>query len=169
MKRYCFDNSGLSNPHETMPEDIPVYAPLWREIMAFIAKGEIATTAEIYGQMCKIRRDLGKCIQDNKGQILLEVGDVSWDFQAYINHFVRMQKAHHAHISEYSHSGSKRTIDLPDLSVIALAKCLELPVVSMEVTAHPSPDKRRIPDICAAEGVVHHTFNDFLRFEKIGT
>ncbi len=152
-----------------MPEDIPVYAPLWRQIIAFIQKGEMAATAEIYAQMCRIRGDLGECIQAHKADILLEVGDRNWNFQTYLSHFKRMQKAHHAHISEYSHGGSKRTIDLPDLSIIALAKALDLPVVSMEVTALPSQDKRRIPDICVAEGVVHYTFNDFLRLEKIGS
>lgn len=57
---------------------------------------------------------------------------------------------------------------MPDLTIIALGRTLGLPVVSMEVTALPSPDKRRIPDICDLEGVVHHTFNEFLKIERIG-
>ena len=151
-----------------MPEDIPVYAPLWGQIRDFILSVQIATTAEIYAQMCRITGAVGQCINDSKTSLLMEVGDPSWNFAAYIQHFKRMQISYHAHISEYSHSGSKRTIDLPDLTIIALARTLALPVVSMEVTALPSPDKRRIPDICSLEGVAHHTFNDFLRIEKIG-
>lgn len=169
MKRYCIDTSGFSNPHETMPEDIPVYAPLWDQLRAFILTGSVATTPELYFQMCKITGEFGQCLSDNKPLIVMEVGDDSWDFPTYIQHFKRMQVAYHAHISEYSHAGSKRTIDLPDLSIVALARTLNLPVVSMEVTALPSPDKRRIPDICNLEGVAHHTFNEFLRIERIGS
>jgi Domain of unknown function (DUF4411) len=101
--------------------------------------------------------------------LLMEVGDASWDFEAYIRHYNRMQTAYHAHISEYSHGGSKRTIGLTDMTIVALAKTLDLPVVSMEASVrHQSPDKRRIPDICHAEGLVHYTFNEFLKKEGIG-
>jgi hypothetical protein len=57
---------------------------------------------------------------------------------------------------------------LNDMSIIALAKCLELPVVSMEtrIIDLNSSSKRRIPNICDAEGIVHHTFNEFLRTER---
>lgn len=98
----------------------------------------------------------------------MEVGDASWDSLTYIKHYKRMQLQYHAHLSEYAHGGSKKTIGLKDLTIISLAKTLGLPVVSMEVTALASPTKRRIPDICAAENVLHHTFNDFLRIEGIG-
>lgn len=151
-----------------MPEDIPVYTPLWNGVKSFVLTGAVAATSEIYGQMCKIPGSFGQCVNDNKALILMEVGDSSWNFATYIDHFKRMQIQYRAHISEYSHIGSKRTIDLADLTIIALARTLELPVVSMEVTAHPSPDKRRIPDICDLESVVHHTFNDFLKKERIG-
>ena len=169
MKRYCFDTSGFSNPHETMPEDIPIYVPLWAQMVEFVESGAVAATTEIYSQMCKIPDDFGECLRQNKARILLEVGDASWSFQTYIDHFTRMQRQYHAHISEYSHAGSKRTIDIPDLTIIALGRTLGIPVVSMEVTTGQSPDKRRIPDICLMEGVVHRTFNEFLKDEKIGT
>ena len=151
-----------------MPEDIPIYAPLWEQMKAIVAAGDIAATTEIYAQMCKIDGAFGQCIKESKAHILLEIGDSSWDFNSYIRHFNRMQQTYHAHISEYSHGGSKRTIDLPDLTIIALGRTLGIPVVSMEVTAQQSPDKRRIPDICSMEGIVHYTFNDFLRIEGIG-
>lgn len=77
MKRYCFDNSGFSNPHETMPEDIPIYAPLWQKMKDFVLTGEIAATSEIYFQMCKIPGSFGQCLRDNKSLILMEVGDPS--------------------------------------------------------------------------------------------
>ena len=66
-------------------------------------------------------------------------------------------------------SGSAKTICLNDLTIIALAKTLGLPVVSMErlVSEGPGTKKRRIPNICKAEGVEHLSFNDFLRREKL--
>lgn len=43
MKRYCFDTSGISNPVETMPDDI--FESLWLKVIAVIEAGEIAVTA----------------------------------------------------------------------------------------------------------------------------
>jgi hypothetical protein len=169
LKRYCFDNSGFSNPHETMPEDIPIYAPLWGKLQEFVLSGFVAVTWEIYREMCHITGGFGQCINDNKDLLLMEVGDPSWDSLAYIDHYKRMQLRYHAYLSEYAHSGSKKTIGLKDLTIISLAKTLGLPVVSMEVTALPSPIKRRIPDICAEENVLHLNFNEFLRIEGIGS
>lgn len=168
MKRYCFDNSAFSNPHETMPEDIPAYEPLWAHLTEFVLTGQIAVTKEIYDEMCHIPGNFGQCLRDNGELLLLEVGDDSWNSVAYIAHYKRMQKQYEAFISEYAQGGSKKTIGLKDLTIIALAKTLKLPVVSMEKTAMPSETKRRIPDICDAENVLHHTFNDFLRLEGIG-
>jgi hypothetical protein len=70
-------------------------------------------------------------------------------------------------ISEYN-GGSKKTVCLDDISIVALAKTLKVPVVSMEapVTA-ASTKKLRIPDVCALEAVEHLRFNEFLRKEKL--
>ena len=168
MKRYCFDNSAFSNPHETMPEDIPAYAALWGQTRDYVLTGQIAVTTEIYQEMCHIPGEFGQCLNDNKELLLMEVGNESWDGLAYIDHYKRMQKQYAAFLSEYSHGGSKKTIGLKDLTIVALAKTLGLPVVSMEKSALPSDTKRRIPDICAAESVPHHSFNEFLRLEGIG-
>ncbi len=81
-----------------------------------------------------------------------------------------MQEHYAEFISEYSHGGSKKTIGLKDLTIISLAKTLTLPVVSMEKPVRASSHKkRRIPDICDAESVLHYSFIDFLRFEGIGS
>ena len=54
------------------------------------------------------------------------------------------------------------------MSIIALAKTLELPVLSMETRVRDSNSKKRkIPNICDEEGVPHIIFNDFLRNEGI--
>jgi hypothetical protein len=77
-----------------------------------------------------------------------------------------MNMEHHKFISEYN-GGSKKTVGLNDMSVIALAKSLGLPLVSMEVSVQSSSVKRRIPDVCAIEAVEHLSFSDFLRKERI--
>ena len=79
-----------------------------------------------------------------------------------------MQVDHKDFISEFT-GGSARTICLNDLTIIALAKTLGLPLVSMErlVSEEPGSKKRRIPNICNAEGVKHLAFNNFLRREGL--
>jgi dephospho-CoA kinase len=50
------------------------------------------------------------------------------------------------------------------MTIIALAKTLGLPVVSMEKFIHQQDSKnRRIPNICQMEGIQHLDFNQFLR------
>jgi hypothetical protein len=164
VKKYCFDTSGLSTPFEAMPEDI--HHSMWGRVKAMIAAGQFAATAEIYDEMVHIGGDLGANLKANKKQILLEVGDSSWDFTAYTTIAAELQETHHDFISEYC-GGTPRTVCLADISIIALAKSLTLPVVSMELPVRQASTKRKIPDVCRLEGVQHMTFNDFLRAESI--
>jgi len=96
----------------------------------------------------------------------MEIAKGHWDWQGYVSQTNAMNAAHHAFISEYS-GGSARTISLNDLSIVALAKTLGIPLVSMEVSAKPSVTKRRIPDVCQIESVKHISFSDFLRANNI--
>ena len=166
MKRYCFDTSGISNPLETMPEDI--HKTMWAGFCVRIEAGHIAATTEIYEEMCHIPGPVGTCIVECKKQIVVEVGENDWDWRTYIGHVQRMQVGHKNFISEFT-GGSARTICLNDLTIIALAKTLGLPLVSMErlVSEEPGSRKRRIPNICNAEGVEHLAFNNFLRREGL--
>jgi hypothetical protein len=167
MKRYCVDMSGFSNPasEEYMPQDI--YVSLWAKIHEMIIAGHVAVTEEIYEEMVHIAAPLGTCIKENRRALLLDVDDETWDSPSYLEHAVRMQDDHQPFIREFN-GGSKGMIGLNDLSIVALAKTLKLPVVSMEKRkAHQSATKRGIPDICDFENVPHMTFNDFLRAEGI--
>lgn len=165
MKKFCLDTSGLSNPLELMPADI--YVSLWAQIQARIVNGDLACTAEIYDELTHLEGAVGDCIRDNESNLRLEVGDASWDFAAYLEHATRMQVEYAAFLRE-NLSGKKGTVGLNDLSIIALAKTLALPVISMEkAKAHQSDKLRQIPDICALEKVPHMTFNDYLRAEGI--
>lgn len=148
-----------------MPEDI--YGGLWQQVISRISSGDFAVTAEIYSELEHIQGDVGESIRANEINLVLEVGDPGWAFQDYIAHAARMQLDHANFIRE-NLGNKKGTIGLNDLSVIALAKSLALPVISMERRkAHQTANLRQIPDICDAEAVVHMTFNDFLRAEGI--
>lgn len=165
MKKYCMDTSGLSNPLESMPEDI--HASLWNEVRTRVIAGSLAVTAEIYSELEHIPGDFGDCLRENEVNLLLEVNDASWPFVDYINHATRMQIEHARFIRE-NLNNKKGTVGLNDISIIALAKALKLPVISMEKRkAHQSPTLRQIPDICDAERVIHMTFNDYLRAEGV--
>lgn len=164
-KKYCLDTSGFSNPLEAMPQDIHV--SLWNQIKMVIASGNLAVTQEIFGELRHIQGGVGECIMANEANILLEIGNIGWPFEEYIEHAKRMQRTHAAYIRENC-GGKKSTIGMNDLSIIALAKTLSLPVVSMEkAKAHQSEKWRQIPDVCALEQVAHMTFNDFLRAEGL--
>lgn len=165
-KKYCLDTSGFSTPLEQMPQD--VHQTLWRHVTDVLTTGKIATTAEVLEELTRLADPVGTCLTANPGLVLLEVADGSWDWEQYLLHNVRMQKAYVKHISEYN-GGRKDTICLNDLTVIALAKTLELPVISSErpVVIQANSRKRKIPNICTAEGVRHLSFTDFLRIEKI--
>lgn len=148
-----------------MPEDI--HKTMWEGFCERIEAGLIAATTEIYGEMCHIPGDVGASLIANKSAIVLELGE-DWDWQTYVEHAQRMQVDHKDFISEFT-GGSAKTICLNDLTIIALAKTLGLPVISMErlVSEDLGTKKRRIPNICKAEGVGHLSFNDFLRSEKL--
>jgi hypothetical protein len=167
MVKYCFDTSGISNPLETMPDDI--HKSLWSTFCGSHLQGEtIAVTKEIHDEMCHIPGTVGSLILACKSAMIFEVGDEKWNWSAYIGHVSRMQDVYKAHISDFI-GGSKKTIGLIDISIIALAKTLGIPVVSMEdfVPENAGSIKRRIPNVCKMEGVSHLTFNQFLRGEKM--
>jgi len=163
MPKYCFDMSGLSNPHEVMPEHIHV--SMWASVHRFLEGGNVAITREIFDEMVRIGGNLGPFIKSLEKTLVYEVNVGDWDYRTYLAHAARMQVAHRAFIRELNGGGPK-TICLNDVSIICLAKTLALPVVSMESkVGMDSPNKRRIPDICIAEAVPHLSFNEFLTAE----
>src|SRR5262249_19409221 len=71
-KKYCFDTSGISNPLETMPEDI--HESAWTKIKACIEGGMFAVTTEIYDEMIHITGTVGECIGAKEAALVLEIG-----------------------------------------------------------------------------------------------
>lgn len=148
-----------------MPED--VFPSVWAPIHGLIGAKAFAVTAEIFEEMSRIQGKLGEIIRKHKGILLYEVGSEEWPYLEYIEHSNRMQADYQQYISERN-GNRKGTIGMNDLSIVALAKTLGLPVVSMEKrkpTAAKS--KKAIPDICDLESVKHLTFTELLRNERI--
>jgi hypothetical protein len=148
-----------------MPEDI--YSNLWSKISTKISLGNFAVNKEIYDELLHLPGLIGECIKGNRSSLLLEVGDEHWNWEKYLAHVERMRITYKPVISEYN-GNRKGTVGLNDVSIIALAICLNLPLVSMESPAFQrSETKIRIPGLCDLEGVQHLDFNQFLRAEGI--
>jgi len=148
-----------------MPEDI--FPILWSRICAEIENGKFAANLEIYDELTHLSGSVGECIKRCKSNLVLEIGEGDWDWSDYLSHVERMRVQHKSFISEYN-GNRKFTVGLNDVSIVALAKSLGLPVVSMEsVSFQASQVKMRIPQLCAIEDVQHMTFNDLLRLEGI--
>jgi hypothetical protein len=164
-KIYCLDTSGLSNPLENMPEDI--FPILWSKICTEIENGKFASNKEIYDELTYLNGTVGECIKRCKSNLILEIGEADWDWENYLVHVERMRVEYKSYISEYN-GNRNSTVGLNDVSIVALAKSLGLPIVSMETLAfQPSPKRMRIPRLCTLENVQHITFNDLLRLEGI--
>ncbi len=167
MKKYCLDTCGLSTPLENMPEDI--HTALWGKVAVLVTDGVFAVTAEIYAELERLPGPIGDCIKNNKDQLQLEIEEQGWDWNTYLEHVNRMRETYADVISEYN-GNRKGTVGLTDISIIALAKTLGLPVVSSEKMIHANQDsvkRKKIPDICKLEDVEHLSFNELLRKEGI--
>jgi hypothetical protein len=167
VKVYCLDTSGLSTPLENMPEDI--HGSLWKSVGKLIDAGKFAVTTEIYEELVHLPGGIGDCIRNGKDHLQLELQEEDWNWESYLVHVERMREAYVSVISEYN-GNRKSTVGLNDLSIIALAKTLGLPVISSEHKlgiGQESQRRQKIPDVCSSEDVQHMTFNDLLRKEGI--
>jgi hypothetical protein len=149
-----------------MPEDL--YGPVWIKVIGLVRAGIFCCNAEIAEQYMHIEGAVGDCLREHIPTMLYEIGRPHWDWNGYVSHFNRMKVVYQAFISEYN-GNRKNTVDVSDVSLVALAKTLCLPVVSMEGfdRGEGSAKKMRIPRLCDCEGVDHKTFNELLRTERV--
>ncbi len=165
MHKYCLDTSGLSNPFVDMPPNI--YSSLWVHVVAKVQEHVFCWNTEIFEELTSIPDPVGASLKGCNGSCCHEVGFGSWPWQDYLDLINDWRVKYKDYISDYN-GGRKNTIGLNDLSIVALAKVLSLPVVSMEKkTAQTSAKRMKIPDLCAKESVGHLSFNDFLVAEGI--
>lgn len=139
---------------------------MWPDL---VTAGKFAVTAEIYDELCHLPGPFGECIKANESNLQLEIEEDSWDWKSYVKIYEELKVKYASVISEYN-SNRKNTIGLNDLTIVALAKTLKIPVVSSEkrLSAMGDSEKRqKIPDVCDKEGIEHKTFNDLLRAEGI--
>jgi hypothetical protein len=142
---------------------------MWAKVAGVVASGAFAVTVEIYEELKHLPGPVGDCIKENDDGLQMEIEEEDWDWQTYLGHYEDMKVRHAAVISEYN-DNRKSTIGLNDLTIIALAKTLGLPVISSEKKTNvgqESDKRQKIPDICDKEGVTHLSFNDLLRAEGI--
>ena len=148
-----------------LPDDIHV--TMWGKVKNVIVSGYVCFNAEILEELRSLNGSVGECLMSCADRCLYEVGDNRWDWPAYLVKFSELKIKYTGCISEYN-GNRKSTVGLNDLSIIALAATMKLPLISMESdVGQVSDKKKRIPEICKIEGVKHLTFNDFLRAEKI--
>lgn len=166
MHKYVLDTSGLSNPVMDLPEHI--YVSLWAKVIEAIESGVFCWNADVAEQLKSIPGNVGATLAACNGNCCLEIGQESWPWRKYLEVVEGWRVSYKQFISEYN-GNRKNTIDLVDLSVVALAKTLGKPVMSMERRnpGQPSATKLRIPDLCDRENVRHLAFNDFLEVECI--
>ena len=166
MHKYCLDTSGLSNPYLELPEDI--FVSLWPKIIAKVNGGVFCWNVEISEELERIPGAVGESLKLARKSCCYEVGVGNWPWDEYIRLINRWRTEYRQFISE-DNGNRKNTININDMSIVALAKTLELPVVSMERRnlGPPSQSKLRIPDLCDRESIGHLSFNNFLQAESI--
>jgi Domain of unknown function (DUF4411) len=164
--KYCLDTSGVSNPFTELPEDIHV--SLWASVRQRISDGVFCWNAEIAKELSHITGALGDCLQGCNGVSCLEIGAGTWPWQEYLKTLEGFRTDYKDYISEYN-ANRADTVGVTDVSIVALAKTMKLPVVSMEKPNlhQPSLKRMRIPELCTRVKVDHLTFNQFLRAEGI--
>lgn len=162
MKRFCFDTSAITNPIQTHPLDL--HPTLWNRVIAIIDAGEIAMTTEIYEELDgSVEGLVGQSISTSRARLVMEIGVGDWEDAQYVWNVKDLLDRHRNFIAEYVAGNPRKTVCVNDISGVALAKTLNLPLVSMETSATNSPKYRRIPDICRLDGIEHLDFNQFLR------
>ena len=72
MKRFCLGTSGVSNPLNAMPFDL--YEGIWVQVFAAVEAGAFAVTPEIYGELIRLKDEVGDCFRENPQQLILDVG-----------------------------------------------------------------------------------------------
>ncbi|MBZ0325294.1 MAG: DUF4411 family protein [Alphaproteobacteria bacterium] len=166
MHKYCLDTSGISNPVMELPETIHV--SLWSKVVDLIHARVFCWNYEIGEELQSIPGVAGDALKSCNGECCFEISVGDWDWNGYLKRVEDWRTTYHDYISEYN-GGRKNTIGLNDLSIVAFAKTLERPVVSMEKRnlGPPSQTRMRIPDLCDKESVQHLTFNEFLAAEGV--
>lgn len=165
MHNYCLDTSGISSLLVDMPETI--YVSLWGKVISLIHAKVFCWNGEIAAELALIGGRVGQALASVNSDCLYEVNQGNWQSQSYLALTGQWTIKYNQYISEYNNN-RKDTIGMSDLSIVALAKILGKPLVSMEKpNFHPSTKRMRIPELCRREQVKHLNFNEFLMAEGL--
>lgn len=149
-----------------MPEDI--HKTLWSSVVSKIDAHIFCWNVEIATEMDSIKGSVGAALKNCNSSCCFVEDEGSWDWASYIAINNTWRGQFKQYLSEYNRN-RKNTIGLNDLSIVALAHTLKLPVVSMEAPnlGQPSQTKLRIPDLCREVQVRHLNFTQLCRNEGI--
>lgn len=166
MPRYCLDTSGVSNPWHALPER--VFPTLWVKVRACIENDCFCWNDNIAVELRNFKGAIGDALRNRERFCRYRNGSPNWPYDDYSILLDDWKDKYRQYIREFN-KNRKHTIGLADLSIVALAKTLELPVVSMERSNpdNPSMTKLRIPDLCNREDVPHLNFVEFLEAEGV--
>ena len=165
MKKFVLDTSGLSKPIQDMPPHR--HKRLWNCIKQSIGNGVFATTEEVFEEEMLLLPDgIGAYMADNRSSIVLDFGDPYVNWNDYVITANEMQILYRES-TQRTLQGRTDTVGIKDISVVALAKVLNLPLVSEAALIHDTSQtyKRKIPNVCAEYSVKHLSFNEFIDAE----
>lgn len=166
MTNYCLDTSGVSKPWLELP--VRVFPTLWLKVWDRIENDCFCWNDEIAQEIDRLDDPLRKKLKSREHVCRFRNDSTLWPYGNYSNLILEWERKYSQYIQE-NHGNRTGTIGRADLSIVALAKTLTLPIVSMERpnTSSPSKTKIRIPELCKRENITHLNFVEFLEAEGV--
>jgi len=143
---YCIDTSALIDLKKEYPQDI--FPSVWKDLENLISNGLLIAPRQVLEELKKIEDELLKWVRKRKGMFReLNINQIK-DVKDILNRFPKLVDA-----------------DKPgphaDPFVIALALTESCTVITSEHSG--TPDKPKIPDVCAHYGVKCLSLLEFFR------
>lgn len=154
MKRYCIDTSGLTHAWRDFypPSCFP---SLWKDIEACINDGRLIAPDEVYEELKRGGDDLfdwAKLMPNLFVRHDTAIQNIVSDILAHPEHSKLLYSKHAA------------SLVIADPFVIAAAQVHGCAVISNEIFMFTSsPNKTKIPNVCADRGIEHLSVLEFIR------
>lgn len=151
--RYCIDTSGFIKGWRYYPPGN--FPAVWRDVESLIVGGSLIAPEEVYEELKRGGDDLYDWTCKRNGLFIPHDADIQNTVSAIL------ADPEHAKLL---YSQSDATLVVADPFVIASAKVHACTVISGEdLQLSPSPRKTKIPNVCAAMGIEHVSFLEFIQ------
>ena len=152
--KYCIDTSGLTHIwRDFYPPDI--FPALWSDIETCITDGLLIAPDEVLEELRKGHDDLLEWAENRTDLFVRHSEEIQNIVTSILAHPEHVKLIYSKHADFYTDA---------DPFVIATAKVYGLKVISNEsLLLSPSPNKTKIPNVCADLGVEHLSVLDFIR------